>query len=360
MVVDRIDALARLQDGLVCRWQAREAGLSPKALEYRLRDGGPWQRVLRGVYATFTGPLSDLHKLRAAVLFAGPEARITGSWACWMNSLRYGPPRGDEIVVLVPHRCRRGSAGFVRLTRISVADDGWHNWIDDAAAGDMSSSIAMAYDEPHELAGGARPGVIPMASPGRAVIDTITKASLLPADWRAACPAGTGCPSCRRGPSHEVQALRNIRALMCESVQRGQCSVADLAKHLAATGRRHTALARRVLNDLEAGCRSAPECELRDLVSTSRVLPPPRWNQPLPGARGIYPDACWPDARLVVEVDSRAFHGFGDAPERTERRRAKYAALGWTVLPVAPRRIREEPVVVLRELEAAYLAGRRR
>ncbi|NED96293.1 DUF559 domain-containing protein [Phytoactinopolyspora alkaliphila] len=132
--------------------------------------------------------------------------------------------------------------------------------------------------------------------------------------------------------------------------------MADLVAELAAAARNHTALARRVLSDLEAGCRSAPECELRDLIATSRTVPPARWNQLLPGARGIYPDACWPEARLVVEVDSRAFHGFGDAPERTERRRARYASMGWTVLPVALRRIRTEPEQVLAEIEAAYRA----
>lgn len=45
------------------------------------------------------------------------------------------------------------------------------------------------------------------------------------------------------------------------------------------------------MKDIDAGCRSAPECELRDLVRTSRLLPEPRWNQPLPGYRGVHPDA---------------------------------------------------------------------
>lgn len=102
-----------------------------------------------------------------------------------------------------------------------------------------------------------------------------------------------------------------------------------------------------------------PECETRDLVRSSRILPLPRWNQVLPGARGLVPDACWPEARLVIEVDSQAFHGFGDAPARTEHKRARCAALGWRVYPASPTRLRREPRVVLQEIEAAYLAGRR-
>jgi len=96
---------------------------------------------------------------------------------------------------------------------------------------------------------------------------------------------------------------------------------------------------------------------VRDLVSRSRVLPEPRWNQPLPNYPRLVPDACWPEARLVVEVDSRSWHGFGDAPERTERRRALLAELGWRVLPIAPARIRREPEAALMEIEAAYVAG---
>jgi hypothetical protein len=113
------------------------------------------------------------------------------------------------------------------------------------------------------------------------------------------------------------------------------------------------------LADVVAGCRSAPECDVRDLVSMSTVLEEPAWNQPLPDPNGsdLRPDACWKRARLVLEVDSNEWHRLGDSVEVTERRRARYAALGWTVLPVSPRRIREEPAAVLAEIEAAFLAG---
>ncbi|HEY9379378.1 MAG TPA: hypothetical protein VIQ02_20050 [Jiangellaceae bacterium] len=98
---------------------------------------------------------------------------------------------------------------------------------------------------------------------------------------------------------------------------------------------------------------------MRDLVSTSMVLDEPAWNQPLPEPNGsdLRPDAQWKRARLALEVDSIEWHRYGDSVEATERRRARYAALGWTVLPVSPRRIREEPAAVLAEIEAAFLAG---
>jgi hypothetical protein len=146
---------------------------------------------------------------------------------------------------------------------------------------------------------------------------------------------------------------------MCEVVQRNRCSVDDLAAEVSKAKRAGTAVPRRVVDDIRAGCRSGPECEMRDVVRSSRTLPEPRWNQPLPGYAGLTPDACWPEARLVVEVDGKEWHGFGDAPARTEERRALYAQLGWIVVPVSPMRLRQEPVFVRAQLDAAYVSGLR-
>lgn len=277
-----------------------------------------------------------------------------------MSGLTYGPPRGDVIVVLVPYGSRSGPAGFVRIIRSLRPYRLNDHWTDHSVHDDPGLVAAMAYGPQDEVHDSPRPGVIPKVVPARAVVDTVSKPRWLPAEWRSSCSSPDGCPLCWAGAGHDVRALRSVRALMCEVVQRKLCTVRELAAELAATARNNTMVPRRVLADLEAGCRSAPECELRDLVMSSRVLPEARWNQVLPGTRGIYPDACWAEARLVVEVDSRAFHGFGDSPERTERRRARYAELGWTVLPVSPRRLRQEPERVLAEIEAAYVAGLRR
>ena len=159
----------------------------------------------------------------------------------------------------------------------------------------------------------------------------------------------------------EAKLLRDTRALLCELVQRRRATLSDLARELEAAPRGGLATARQAIADVLAGCRSAPECELRDLVKTSRVLPEPRWNKPLPGyrpmpgQRRIIPDCCWADARLVVEVNSTQWHKLGDGPERTEQRLAQYAEMGWLVIPLSPYRIRTEPAKVLRQLESTYL-----
>lgn len=71
----------------------------------------------------------------------------------------------------------------------------------------------------------------------------------------------------------------------------------------------------------------------------------------------MVPDACLEEAGLVLEIDSIEWHQLGDGPDRTERKRARYAALGWTVVPIVPSRVREEPEAVLAEIEAAAIAG---
>ncbi|SEE41026.1 type IV toxin-antitoxin system AbiEi family antitoxin domain-containing protein [Jiangella alba] len=350
---DRARSLALAQDGLITRRQALAAGMSPDAVRHALRPGGPWTRVLPGIYAAFNGPLGSSHRRRAAVLHGGPGAAISGAWACELNGLRYGPPAGDAVDVLVPAPSGRRDLGFVRICRTTrMPRARW--WIDEDVVDVPLDVLLDRLDET------PAPGAVPIVPAARAVVETVVRSALLPAGWQPVCRSPDGCPGCWDEPDlHRTLALRNVRALMCEVVQRRRAALTALRAEVAAAPRRGGALARFAMKDIEAGCRSAPECELRDLVGASRVLPEPRWNQVLPGHRGIHPDACWQRARLVVEVDSRSFHGFGDAPARTEERRARYAALSWRVLPVSPARLRSEPAAVLREIEAAYLAGNR-
>ncbi|RIQ13690.1 hypothetical protein DY240_25460 [Jiangella rhizosphaerae] len=321
------------------------------AVRHATRAGGPWQRVLPGVYATFSGPLAPQHRRRAAILHGGPGAAISGAWACEMSGLEYGPPAGAAIDVLVPWESARRSKGFVRVCRTTRPPEA-RMWVDDSQP-DVPLHVLLEQAEHAPM-----PGVVPVVATARAVVETVVRSDHLPADWRPVCSRADGCPGCWHQPEqHRELALRNVRALLCEAVQRRRTTLTALRAEVAAAPRRGGALARLAMKDIEAGCRSAPECELRDLIRTSRLLPEPRWNRPLPGHRGIYPDACWERVHLVVEVDSRSFHGFGDAPARTEQRRARYAALGYRVLPVSPARLRAEPAAVLREIEAAYVAG---
>lgn len=297
---EELDVIASAQDGLVTRRQALTHGFTVDALRHALGRGGRWQRIVKGVYATFTGPLQERHLVRAALLYAGPGAMVTGATACRAYGMRY-VPRRDRPEVLVPVHVQRA--------RIAIA----------------SICRTRSLPAPRDVRS------FPCAPPDRAAID-----------------------ACR-----DTRELRAVRAVLCEVVQRRLTTPDELTVVLAWGHSAGSALPRRAVEDIVAGCRSAPECELRDLIRSSAVLREPRWNEPLPDPRGgdMSPDGCWEEARLVVEVDSVEWHHFGNAPELTERRRARYASLGWMVLPVSPRRIRDEPHAVLREIESAYVAG---
>ncbi|WP_166355182.1 type IV toxin-antitoxin system AbiEi family antitoxin domain-containing protein [Phytoactinopolyspora limicola] len=299
-VADQIAAIARTQDALVTRGQALAAGMSKAALRHTL-ERGRWQRVARGVYATFSGPLQARHRLRAALLYAGPDAVVSGADACRAYGLRY-VPAAAIATVLVPNSVQRAATSFAHVRRVRRLP-GRRNVL----------------------------GGLPVAPPERAVVDTCIR----------------------------LTSLQDIRALICEAVQKGLTSPDALRSALGGARWRGAREIRIALDDVTAGCRSAPECELRDLVRQSSVLDEPRWNVPLPGVTDgtLIPDACWPDARVVVEIDSAEWHRYGDRVEHTEQRRARYAALGWTVVPISPRRLRSEPAAVLAQIEAAVQVG---
>jgi hypothetical protein len=91
------------QHGIVAKAQARQAGLTQKAIRYRLRSG-KWRYVRRGVYATFTGELPREARLWAAIRRAGPGAMLSHETAAEVHGLIDKP--SAKIHITVPHRRR--------------------------------------------------------------------------------------------------------------------------------------------------------------------------------------------------------------------------------------------------------------
>jgi hypothetical protein len=301
--------------------------------------------VLPGIYATFTGPLADIHRYRAAVLYGGADAMITGATACHLHGMKYVPDT-DDIDVLVPHNRQRVEGDFVRLRRTQrmPASVRWTGL--DVPDEEVPALLADDTPDDDDLTGGAVRWMIPIAPLARAALDAVRFRHQLLLDSNG-----------RMAKSTRRKLIQDTRALLCETVQRRRVHETALVAELNGGPRAHSAFARLAMLDIVAGCRSAPECELRDLIRRSKILPEPRWNRPLPGYPAIRPDACWPDARLVVEVDSKEWHRYGAGIERTEQRQARYAELGWRAVAVSPYRIRTEPNVVRALLERAYLVG---
>ena len=298
-IPSELRALAQAQGGIITRQQALTCGVSKSAIRHALGENGAWKKIIPGVYATFTGALQDRHRVRAALLYAGDMAMVTGVYACRAYGMQYVPRREDDLVeILVPANVRRAPISIAKIRRVKALP---------------AARVVRG---------------IPCAPPERAALD-----------------------ACR-----DVKSQRDVRAALCEVVQRQLTKVERLVAEFNTVDRRGMTHALHTLDDILAGCRSAPECELRDVIRTSTILDEPVWNQPLPDDMSLVPDGYYKEVRLALEVDSIEHHGFGDGPERTEQRRARYAALGWRVVSISPRRIRQEPKALLAEIEAAYFA----
>ena len=97
------DALIRTleqQLNVLTRQQAHAAGVTRHGLQYRLRSGGPWRRLLPGVYVAATGTPTIVQREMAALLYAGRGSMITGLAAVRHYNIR--GPATEVTDVLLP------------------------------------------------------------------------------------------------------------------------------------------------------------------------------------------------------------------------------------------------------------------
>jgi len=88
--------------------------------------------------------------------------------------------------------------------------------------------------------------------------------------------------------------------------------------------------------------RSGGERAMLRLIRAAR-LPPPRTNYPVAGYSA---DFCWPDERLIVEVDGYDFHSNRAAVERDHRRDIAHKDAGYEVLRFTAQQLKDDPVYV--------------
>jgi hypothetical protein len=295
---DAEDTLRR-QAGVIARWQALDGGMTREALRHRIRPGGPWQRLLPGVYLAVTGvPTADQRDM-AALLHAGPGSALTGPAALRRHGL-HAPPT-DVVDVLVPSTRRPQSTGFVRVLRTRR----------------MPGQLSLH-------------GEIGYVHVARAVADAV------------------------RGATD----ISKVRTVVADAVQTGRCALAELAGELDQGPIRGSARMREVLSEVADGIRSAPEGELRSLMRRAR-LPMPMFNARLyAGDSLIAVTACWwQDAGVAAAVDSRDWHLSTDEWERSLARDTRMAGHGIVVLHCTPRQIRNEPDAVTVAIRSALDAG---
>ncbi len=168
-------------------------------------------------------------------------------------------------------------------------------------------------------------------------------------------PAARAVADTARG----LALISDARPVVASAVQQRKCTIQELGAELAGGPVRDSARLRAVLAEVIDGIRSVPEGDFRELIRTSG-LPLPLFNPRLflNGTFLATPDAWWPDAGVIAEIDSREFHLSPEDWEQTMRRHARLAAVGIIVLHFSPRQLRTEPDRLVREIGGALRSGR--
>ncbi|MCX5533308.1 PqqD family protein [Streptomyces sp. NBC_00006] len=190
--------LALTQDQLLTRAQLVALGCADSTTSHRCRPGGPWQRVLPRVHVLHSGTPTPRQRMRAALLYAGECALLTGLAALSLHNFRAAPrpERLRHIDVLVPYEGvgARGTS-FVRVHR------------------------TRRMPENFPVAG------LGVAEIARAVADAVP---------------GLTCE-------------RDVTALLAEAVQRGFCTPEALLAELGASHRRYAPYVARATAHLAGG-----------------------------------------------------------------------------------------------------------
>lgn len=289
--------LVRAQDGLFNVAQARACGLSSSALSRRSASGA-LRRVLPGVYADGSAQLTHRQRSPSAVLYTAGTGCLTGAAALHWRHIPHLPRELSlaTIDVLVPRTRTLRSTAWVRVTRTA------------------------RYASPTCIDG------VMTASVGRATVDAALRLS----------------------------SVDSVFALLSSVINAGKLTVGDIRAELDGAATRGSRALRLALAEADANTRSVAEADARALFRAAG-LPAPVVNGALVVAGRVFvPDFRW--GRVIVEIDSRAFHLLEVGSwERTQERRAALFAAGYVVLPFTPSQIRTTPEDVVAAIRHAII-----
>ena len=290
--------MAARRHGLITRSQAIACGLTDRQIAGRVR-GGRWERRHTGVYRITGAPPSPEQLAYAALLAAGPHARLGGLSALALLGVGVFPL--VPTITVPPTASGRTPSATVRRSPLPRADQ---------------TSV----------------GPIPCTAPGRALLeaaprverdvlielvdDVITKglatpSSILGALRRAASGQG------RVGAA----ALRSALAPWIEGIQPGSAAETRLVRRLADWG------------------IPAP-------VRQHEVM--------LANGRSVFLDLAWPEHLVALEYDGEAFHTPRTLPADVGREEA-LRAFGWWIGRVDRHDLRPSSTRLREELTARLL-----
>lgn len=284
--------VAARQLGLITAEQLIAAGVGRGSIRWRLAHGA-LHRVFRGVYLV-GHPVPAPGALEfAAVLACGGDTVVSHRSAVGLWCIA-AAPTGEAEVTVVGRDCR--SRPGLRVHQVGTLD-------------------------PRDRS--TRKG-IPITAPARSLIDYASTTSMEEAERAIA----------------EAFALRLLtEPQLRAAIDRGpyRAGVAQVRAILGQPGG-------------PSRTRSGGERAMLRLIRAAQ-LPTPQTNY---AVAGYSADFCWPDARLIVEVDGHPFHSSRAAIERDHRRDIVHREAGYEVIRFTARQLEEAPLYVATVIARAY------
>jgi very-short-patch-repair endonuclease len=293
-----IAALARVQHGVVARFQLLALELSDDEVQWRI-DRGRLHRLHLGVYALGHLAITREGELMAAVLAGGPDALLGLASAGELWKLPLAKGRWIDVIAK-----SRGSRRGIRFHRRAL--------------------------DPTEVTDHRG---IPVTTPERTILDLASQLSV-----------------------ERLEKL--IRQAEYDHLTSPTSLASCLSAHEGARGSKRLRKALERATESQGVTRE--ELERRFLRFIRRhKLPTPHLNHriDLPH-RTVYADCAWPQSKLIVELDSRKAHANRHAFESDRERDRDLLVAGWTTTRVTWRQLHEGEQQLAADLRAIHAAGR--
>jgi len=284
-----LEALATRQHGVVSHAQLLALGFDEQWIERRLRERR-LTAIHRNVYAVGHRRLAIRAPWWAALLAYGPDAALSHQSAAVLWGIQRS--RGGPVHVTAP----RGRQGLRRRQGI---------WI---------HRCKLAQED--------------VATRDGFPVTTIARTLF---DFAEVAPFGSV-----QGAAEEADRLKLLRLRELEAVcDRGY-------------GRRALRPMRRLIAELRTPDEGRSPLEIRFPAFVRHFrLPPPVQNADV---LGYEVDGLWPEAKLIVELDSWEHHGHRAAFERDRARDPKLLIAGYRTIRVTHRRLDREPARLAEEI----------
>ena len=293
---ERLGALAAHRHGVFTRRDAVNLGVSESSIDKR-HELGLYQRLAPGVYAIAGTPKSTLQHLAATVASFPALAAASHQTAAEIWGMTFRGFRNLEVVTTRWDRVRRSSVK-------------------------VHESLDLIPEDVVEYCG------IPVTSPARTVVD-------LGASNKWLVEAAL-----ENGIRQNLFTLGEVEAFVARVARRGRRGVGVVRPLLEARQR------------WDSVTESFLEDEFRKLIGGAG-FPPPSLQYVVRDSNGEFvarADFAYPEAMLLIELDSEAHHMDRLSFRRDRSKQNRAILMGWTVLRYTWWDVKENPTRILSDL----------